>query len=137
MLTILLVYSSPIYQIREDTIIELRKTNLEWTRVANGYFMDYYGQPHIKTYLHPLSFVIDVPNKIAAIPGTGNEVLAFTYTQDVAKFTVASLSLPKWEEATYVYGERSTFNKVLALAEEARGMLVLRRLEPFRALGNS
>ncbi|KAL6872507.1 hypothetical protein HDV57DRAFT_505364 [Trichoderma longibrachiatum] len=113
--------ASPIYQIREDTIIELRKTNLEWTRVANGYFMDYYGQPHIKTYLHPLSFVIDVPNKIAAIPGTGNEVLAFTYTQDVAKFTVASLSLPKWEEATYVYGERSTFNKVLALAEEARG----------------
>ncbi|KAK1237170.1 hypothetical protein MKX07_006049 [Trichoderma sp. CBMAI-0711] len=113
--------ASPIYQVREDTIIELRKTNLEWTRVANGYFMDYYGYPHVKTYLQPLFFVVDVPSKAAAIPGTGDEVLAFTYTQDVAKFTVASLSLPKWDEVTYIYGERSTFNKLLALAEEARG----------------
>ncbi|KAL6872128.1 NAD(P)-binding protein [Trichoderma novae-zelandiae] len=113
--------ASPMYQTREDTIIELRKTSLEWTRVANGYFMDYYGYPHVKTYLQPLFFVVDVPNKAAGIPGTGNEVLAFTYTQDVAKFTVASLSLPKWEEVTYIYGEKSTFNKLLALAEEARG----------------
>jgi hypothetical protein len=88
--------------------------------------MDYYGYPHVKTYLQPLFFVVDVPNKAAAIPGTGDEVLAFTYTQDVAKFTVASLSLPKWDEVTYIYGERSTFNKLLALAEEARGTLISR-----------
>ena len=123
MLTVLPWSSSPVYQAREDAIIELRKTNLEWTRVANGYFMDYYGYPHVKTYLQPLFFVVDVPNKAAGIPGTGDEVLAFTYTQDVARFTVASLSLPKWEEVTYIYGEKSTFNKLVALAEEARGML--------------
>ncbi|KAK4073162.1 uncharacterized protein Triagg1_5442 [Trichoderma aggressivum f. europaeum] len=112
---------SPIYQIRENTVIELRKTDLEWTRVANGYFMDYYGMPHVKTYLKPLFFVLDQPNKTAAIPGTGDEVLSFTYTFDVAKFVVAFLGLPKWEEITYCYGENSTFNKLLALAEEAQG----------------
>ncbi|KAL6787496.1 hypothetical protein J3E68DRAFT_418144 [Trichoderma sp. SZMC 28012] len=112
---------SPMYKIREATVIELRKTDLEWTRVANGYFMDYYGMPHVKTYLKPLFFVVDPPNKTAAIPGTGDEVLSFTYTFDVAKFVVAFLSLPKWEEITYCYGENSTFNKLVALAEEAQG----------------
>lgn len=112
-----------MYKIRESTVIELRKTGLEWTRVANGYFMDYYGMPHVKTYLKPLFFVVDPPNKTAAIPGTGDEVLSFTYTFDVAKFVVAFLSLPKWEEITYCYGENSTFNKLVALAEEAQGML--------------
>ncbi|KAL7906507.1 hypothetical protein GGI35DRAFT_471070 [Trichoderma velutinum] len=112
---------SPMHKIRESAIVELRKTNLEWTRVANGYFMDYYGMPHVETYLKPLFFVIDPPNKTAAIPGTGDEVLSFTHTVDVAKFVVASLGLPKWEEITYCYGEKSTFNKLLALAEEARG----------------
>ncbi|UKZ81497.1 hypothetical protein TrVFT333_009269 [Trichoderma virens FT-333] len=112
---------SPMYQIRENTVIELRKTNLEWTRVANGYFMDYYGYPHVKTNLKPLFFAVDPPNKTAGIPGTGNEVLSFTYTYDVAKFVVAALGLPKWEETTYCYGEKTTFNRLLALAEEAQG----------------
>lgn len=121
-LTLCLHPRSPMYKIREATVIELRKTDLEWTRVANGYFMDYYGMPHVKTYLKPLFFVVDPPNKTAAIPGTGDEVLSFTYTFDVAKFVVAFLSLPKWEEITYCYGENSTFNKLVALAEEAQGM---------------
>ncbi|KAL7947577.1 hypothetical protein V8C42DRAFT_318153 [Trichoderma barbatum] len=113
--------ASPMYQIRENTVLELRKTNLEWTRVANGYFMDYYGHPHVKTYLKPLFFVVDPGNKAAGIPGTGDEVVSFTYTYDVAKFAVAALGLPKWEETTYCYGENSTFNKLLTLAEKARG----------------
>ncbi|UKZ95785.1 uncharacterized protein TrAFT101_010600 [Trichoderma asperellum] len=113
--------ASPLYKFREDAVSELRQSKLEWTRVANGYFMDYYGYPHVKTYLKPLSFVIDVKNKAAGIPGTGDDIVAFTYTADVAKFVVASLGLPKWEEITYCYGEKSSYNKILALAEEARG----------------
>ncbi|RFU80190.1 hypothetical protein TARUN_2000 [Trichoderma arundinaceum] len=113
--------ASPIYKVREDSVSELRKVGLEWTRVANGYFMDYYGYPHVKTYLKQLSFVVDVPNKAAGIPGTGDEIVAFTYTVDVAKFIVAALGLPKWDEITYCYGEKASFNKILSLAEEARG----------------
>ncbi|KAL7934702.1 hypothetical protein V8C35DRAFT_301619 [Trichoderma chlorosporum] len=112
---------SPLYQIRENALIELRKTNIEWTRVANGYFMDYYGYPHVKTNLMPIFFVADLPNKTAAIPGTGDEILSFTYTYDVARFVIASLGLPKWEETTYCYGEKTSFNRLVALAEEARG----------------
>ncbi|KAL7920133.1 hypothetical protein ACQKWADRAFT_299444 [Trichoderma austrokoningii] len=113
--------ASPMYKFREDAASELRKSKLEWTRIANGYFMDYYGYPHVKTYLKPLSFVIDMANKAAGIPGTGDDIVAFTYTADVAKFVVASLGLPKWDEISYCYGEKSSYNKILALAEEARG----------------
>jgi hypothetical protein len=86
--------------------------------------MDYYGYPYVKTYLKPLSFAIDIKNKTAGIPGSGDDVVAFTYTVDVAKFVVASLGLPKWEEVTYLYGEKSSYNKILALAENARGMSI-------------
>lgn len=123
-----------MFKFREDAASELRKSGLEWTRISNGYFMDYYGYPHVKTYLKPLSFVIDVKNKAAGIPGSGDDVVAFTYTADVAKFVVASLGLPKWEEITYCYGEKSSYNKILALAEEARGMsfyLILFSVDPY------
>lgn len=115
---------------------ELRKTGLEWTRVQPGYFMDYYGIPHVKSNLKPWSFVIDVANKAAGIPGTGDEVVAFTYTVDAAKFVVAALGLPKWEEITYLWSEKASYNKILALAEEARGMLFLFTL-PMRVIRNT
>lgn len=101
---------------------QLRQTDLEWTRFHVGYFLDYYGMPHIETYLPaPFAFVFDIPNKMAAIPGTGNDLISFTYTRDVAKFVVKALDLPKWEEETFCYGDKVTWNQVLKLAEEATG----------------
>lgn len=69
----------------------------------------------------PMTFVVDIANKVAAIPGTGNDIVSFTYTFDVAKFVVKLLDLPKWEETTYVYGDKATLNELVKIAEEARG----------------
>lgn len=69
----------------------------------------------------PIAFAVDMANKAAGIPGTGNDVMAFTYTKDVAKFVVAALDLPKWEEASFCYGEKITWNEFLKIAEEVRG----------------
>lgn len=77
--------------------------------------------PYIKTHLSPLTFVVDMTNKAVAIPGTGNDPVAFTYSLDVAKFVEAALGLPKWEETTFCYGEKMTWNSFVQLAEEARG----------------
>lgn len=52
--------------------------------------------PHVETNLKPFSFVLDVANKAAAIPGTGNESMNFTYTKDLAKFVAAELDLSEW-----------------------------------------
>jgi hypothetical protein len=101
---------------------QLRQTDLEWTRFYVGFFLDYLGMPHIETHLaEPVTFAIDIPNKTAAIPGTGNDVLSLITTRDIATFVVKSLDLPEWEEESCCYGERVTWNQVLKLAEEATG----------------
>lgn len=116
-------YSSPLplYTLRNAISDALRKTGLEWTRFYNGIFLDYYGLPHVKSYLDPMPFVVDMAHQTAAIPGTGNELMMWTYSVDVAKFAIAALDLPSWEEKTYCYGDKMSWNTFLKLAEYARG----------------
>jgi len=111
---------------------ELRKTDLEWTGFYNGYFLDYYGLPYLKSHLQPFPFAIDIANKAAAIPGTGNEKMVFTYTYDIAKFVAEALILPHWEEETVVIGDRLSLNEFVSLAEEARGQRLSLRISPVR-----
>lgn len=104
---------------------ELKRTDLEWTRLHNGYFMDYYGIPHIESNMQPVAFGLDMNYKAAGIPGTGDDKVSFTYTKDVAKFVVAALDLEKWDEALFCYGDVTTWNEFLKLAEEVRGQFIL------------
>lgn len=102
-------------------IEELEQTSLEYMAVYNGYFLDYYGLPHVKSYLANIPIIVDVANGTAAIPGSGEIPVAFTYTFDVAKIVAASLKLPKWPKTAYIIGDKVTGNQLLKLAEEARG----------------
>jgi hypothetical protein len=112
----------PHHAFREASIEGLRKTDLEWTQVHNGLFLDYYGMPHVKTYLSPLVFAVDMVNKMAAIPGsTGNEAISLTDTKDLGKFVAATLDLPKWDQALHCYSENITFNELVHIAEENTG----------------
>jgi hypothetical protein len=99
----------------------LQNTSLEYTTVINGFFLDYYVQPYIKSYLSPLTLAIDIANKAAAIPGSGNIPVVFTHTFDISKFVVALLSQSSWEDESYIIGDKITLNEFLAIAEEARG----------------
>ncbi|KAH7217720.1 hypothetical protein DER44DRAFT_804117 [Fusarium oxysporum] len=112
---------SPVAAFQAASIEQLRRTNLEWTRFAVGFFLDYYGLPNIKTHLPMLTFALDIPHKKAAIPGTGDEPIFFTYTYDVTKFVAAFLDETEWEELTVCYGERTTWNSFLKIAEEVSG----------------
>lgn len=58
-------------------------------------------------------------NKVAAIPGSGNDLVAFTYSVDLAKFIAASINISKWEESTYCFGDKKTFNEFIKLAERS------------------
>ncbi|KAL1646961.1 hypothetical protein SLS61_007557 [Didymella pomorum] len=108
-------------QFREQSLEVLRKTNLEWTQFHNGLFLDYYGMPHIESNLSPFVVFVDIAHRTAAIPGTGDELINLTYTKDLAKFVVASLSLEKWDEVMQVYSDQSSVNHIVKLAEEATG----------------
>jgi hypothetical protein len=96
-----------------DNSEALKRTNLKWTRIATGFFLDYWGMPHIKTHLTPFPWAVDVLNKVAAIPGTGNEVISMTYSFDLARLIVRILDTD--------VGEDITFNELVRWAEEARG----------------
>ena len=100
---------------------ELEGTKLEWTIVCNGFFLDYWGMPKVKSYLSPMTLFIEPASKEAAIPGSGNTPVVFTYSQDVAKFTAVLLTLDKWERESYVIGTKLSLNEFLHLAEEVRG----------------
>ncbi|KAK4074703.1 uncharacterized protein Triagg1_4852 [Trichoderma aggressivum f. europaeum] len=110
------------HQVRLASIEQLRESNLEWTRFYNGYFLDYYGMPYIETHIsEQVSFIFDIANKAAVIPGTGNDLVSFTYTRDVASFVVKALDLPKWEKEMFCYSDKVTLNQFLGLVEEATG----------------
>ncbi|KAH8662992.1 NmrA-like family protein [Tricladium varicosporioides] len=104
-----------------DSIDILKGSGLEWTVFYNGIFLDYFAMPYIKTYLKPNTLVIDIANKTAGIPGTGNELVTLTYTFDLARFIVAALDRPQWPEELRVVGDQITMNEFVRLAEEVRG----------------
>ncbi|KAF4539271.1 Phenylcoumaran benzylic ether reductase PCBER like atypical a SDR [Lasiodiplodia theobromae] len=112
----------PVIKNRVESVELLRTTtSLEWTRFTIGTFMDYFGAPHIKTYLPPNSWPIDMINAAAALPGDGEAQMTFTYSFDVAQFVVKSLDLPRWDEEMRIVGDTVKLNDFLKMAEEARG----------------
>lgn len=104
-----------------DAIVALKKADLEWTVIYNGLFLDYFTMPHIKTHLSPNVIALDIAHKHAAIPGTGQVPITFTYTHDVAKFIVMALDLPKWDHESRIVGDTLTWNEFLKVAEETLG----------------
>jgi nucleoside-diphosphate-sugar epimerase len=112
----------PSVAFRKAAIEALEKTtNLESTRIHTGFFMDYWGMPAVKSYMTPISFVVDIPSHVAGIPGSGDVPVTFTHVNDVAKFAAAMLDLGKWDPVSYVFGDRVTWNEFVRLAEEATG----------------
>ncbi|PYH37835.1 NmrA-like family protein [Aspergillus neoniger CBS 115656] len=100
----------------------LENSNLEWAPVYNGTFLEYIAPPTLKSY-HPHSvLVLDVENNKAAIPGDGNMLVTFTYTFDIVRFVVAALDLEEWPRELRIVGDEMTFNELLKLAEEVKGV---------------
>jgi hypothetical protein len=105
----------------------LRQTSLVWTEIATGYFLDFWGQPYIKSHMVKMLPAVDVKNRVAGIPGTGNEPIAFAYSYDVARFIAEKLLyLPddEWEPVSLIVSDTLTWNEFVALAEEARGKVI-------------
>ncbi|KAL4904153.1 hypothetical protein BDW74DRAFT_168586 [Aspergillus multicolor] len=98
----------------------LRSSDLEFTVFHNGIFLDYFIKPEsgVKSYLKPNVFVVDIVNKVAAIPGDGTSPVTFTYTFDLAKFVVAALDLQVWKEESCVVSDEMPWNSFVGLAEE-------------------
>lgn len=78
----------------------------------------------------PQSVVLDIANNAAAIPGDGENPVVFTHSFDVADYVSRLLDLPKWDEESYIVGDKLTFNEFVKLAEEIKGSFYTRQLYP-------
>ncbi|KAK1147810.1 hypothetical protein N8T08_000323 [Aspergillus melleus] len=104
-----------------DALNALEKTGLEYTRVVNGFFLDYYGMPHWPTHLKPWTNSVSVAGKWAVIPGDGTSKGTFITSQDMAKFVARMMDLQKWSALTSIVGEELTFLQITEIAEKVRG----------------
>ena len=85
--------------------------------------MDYFGMPHVPTYFPLEPCFLDIPHARAAIPGSGNDLVAFTYSKDVGKLVARSLSLLSWPKRSVIVGDRVSYNEIVRLVETIRGEL--------------
>ncbi|KAM0074691.1 hypothetical protein ACKRZS_013257 [Fusarium odoratissimum] len=99
----------------------LKTTDLEYSAWYTGFFIDYYVSPPLKSPLDHWTVFIDIANRTAALPGSGDVPVAMSYTMDVAKFVAGSLSLSKWERETLIYNDKLTMNQYVQAVEEVRG----------------
>lgn len=67
------------------------------------------------------SIHIDMLNRAAAVPGTGNDLVSFSYSFDIARFVEAALGLDHWEESMQCYSDVRTYNDVVKIAEKQTG----------------
>ncbi|TVY77868.1 Oxidoreductase BOA1 [Fusarium oxysporum f. sp. cubense] len=113
---------SPLPDFSAATLAILSQTKLEYTVVSNGHFSDYYGYPKAKTHLKHADFLVDIANKTAAVPGSGEDTVAFTYSFDVAHFVDALVNTEeKWPKHSVIIGEQITVNEIVTIAKDARG----------------
>ncbi|USP72737.1 NAD(P)-binding protein [Curvularia clavata] len=117
-----LVAKFPFAKHKADVLDCLEQTLLEYTAVMNGYFMDYFVSPHVKTYMSNMAPVIDMANNTAAIPASGDVPVVFTYSFDIGRFVTKLLKAPKWDKESFIIGDKVTWNEFLKIAEEAKGV---------------
>ncbi|CAG9978339.1 unnamed protein product [Clonostachys byssicola] len=104
-----------------DALEELEKTDLSYTRVVNGLFLDYYGMPHWKTPLHPWLNAVNMEKKWAVIPGDGSAQADFITSQDLGTFIGRLMDLEHWDKVSSIVSNTMTMNKLVELAEKTRG----------------
>lgn len=108
---------------KKSALSALESTSLEHTVVYNGYFLDYFGTPGLKSYMDDVAFFVDVTNNAAAIPGSGEVSVVFKHSFDVGRFVAALLEWPSWPEEAVIIGDKLTSHELVNLAEKVKGML--------------
>lgn len=84
--------------------------------------MDYFGFPHMKSYLGPFPIVLDIAAARAAIPGSGAVPIALTYSFDIGRYVARLLQNPSWDKESVIVGDKVSWNEFLTIAEEVRGL---------------
>lgn len=105
-------------------------SGLEYTAFLPGVFMNYmaHGAPHPRVQqdcfdgLADAFFVgVDFPSRSILIPGTGEERIAFTTTQDIGRFVAAAVDLDVWTPESGFAGWAGTWHQIVEVLESLTG----------------
>ncbi|KAL4800768.1 pyridoxal phosphate-dependent transferase [Aspergillus venezuelensis] len=119
-----LLHLDPTIQYFLDAANLLKQSKtLKFTRVIPGFFMDYWGLPHVKSNLEQHTMLVDMENCKAVIPGSGDDVIGMTYSYDMALFIARLLEIDasEWEEFSVIVGDEVSANQLVKLGEKVRG----------------
>lgn len=101
-----------------------RHSQLDYTLIRIGVFMDYLGQPYMPTTLsNTLYCLVDLPALKINIPGNGMQPVVFTHTTDVGQSIAALLDLEAeaWPRESAIIGKRLTLNDLVKLYKKLWG----------------
>ena len=121
---------NPLAKYTFEAIDALENTDLEYTRVVNGWFLDYYGMPHWKTSLHPWINILNMDEKWAVVPGDGTASATFITTQDLGHFIGRLMDTAVWDKESTIIGNEIQFNELVTKAEKIRGQSEENRFKP-------
>ena len=68
---------------------------------------------------------MSMEGKWAVVPGDGTASATFITTQDLGRFIGRLIDAPVWDKESTIVGNEMDFNKLIALAEEIRGALLI------------
>ncbi|KAF4990599.1 hypothetical protein FGRMN_8358 [Fusarium graminum] len=112
----------PSYHWKLKAVDLLEETDLKFSLISLGLFLDYWAAPRIPSHIRAANLIIDPEYNAAIIPGDGNTTIGLTHSTDAAKYTIALLDLPQWKRRYSIVTNRTTLLDAVNLAEEIKGV---------------
>ncbi|PNP46088.1 hypothetical protein TGAMA5MH_02123 [Trichoderma gamsii] len=115
------------YKVKESVWEAVKKSGLEYTRFINGLWLNIWAADAPREeaigrsgYLGP-PIIIDIKAGSASIPGDGSRQVAFTDMRDIGKYVTAALDFEKWDEDSFIVGEKLSVNEFVEKVERITG----------------
>ncbi|KAF2450150.1 NAD(P)-binding protein [Karstenula rhodostoma CBS 690.94] len=111
----------PLAQGKLQSLARLNNTDLDWTAIYPGLFMEYVTEG-LPTTLTLMTIMLDMKHNAAALPNKGDAKITLTYSRDIAKYISKLLTLSTWERAYFIVGDVKSWNEIVAAAETGKGV---------------
>jgi nucleoside-diphosphate-sugar epimerase len=116
-----------LYGMKLEVWEECLKSGLEVTRFHCGLWTNGFGYGATKEpeealagYTGP-TLGIQMDKGTATLVKDGNDEVVFSRLQDIVPLVVKTLDLPKWEHDTFIVGDRTTYKRILDVAQKVTG----------------
>lgn len=115
------------YEVKESVWEAVKKSGLEYTRFINGLWLNIWAanapreEDVGRSGFRGPPLIVDIKGGSASIPGDGSGKIAFTDMRDIGKYVTAALDFEKWDEDSFIVGEKLSVNEFVKKVERVTG----------------